>query len=118
MTHDPVYAPSADREEKLAVPQSVPPEKLSPESSVPTSALSTMSVSVLAEQCIREFGKYRKGESSDDGYGLELFRRAVMQQDQLAWEWFRRCYNHLVLSWQRRPPKTTPHSSLLTKTTF
>jgi len=105
MMYNPVYAPSADREGKLAVPQSVPPEKLSPESSVPTSALSTMSVSVLAEQCIREFGKYRKGEPSDDRYGLELFRRAVIQQDQLAWEWLQRCYSQLVLSWIRRHPK-------------
>ena len=103
--YNPVYAPGVDREGKLAVPQSVPPEKLPPESPLPTSALTTMSVSMLAEQCIREFGKYRKGEPSDDRYGLELFRRAITQQDQHAWEWLQQCYNQLVLSWIHRHPK-------------
>lgn len=102
--YDPLYTPSADCEEKLAVPQRVPSERLFPESLVPTSKLSSMIVSVLAEHCMREYSKYRNGEPSDDRYGLELFRRAVTQHDQDAWKWFQHCYSELVLSWIRRHP--------------
>ncbi len=105
MMHDSVYAPYDDGEEKPAVAQSISSEKLSPESLMPTSALNTMSVAVLAEHCTRESSKYRNGEPFDDRYGLELFRRAVMQHDQEAWEWLQQCYSELVLSWLRRHPK-------------
>ena len=103
--HDPVYASCNDSEEEPPVAQSISSEKLSPVSPAPTSALSTMSVSILAEHCTRESSKYRNGEPADDRYGLELFRRAVMQHDQDAWEWLQQCYSELVLSWLRRHPK-------------
>src|SRR5258708_13307384 len=108
MMHDPVYAPYNDGEEEPAVAQSISSEKLSPESLMPTSALNTMSVAVLAEHCTRESSNYCNGEPSDDRYGLELFRRAVMQHDQEAWEWLQHCYSELVLSWLRWHPKHEP----------
>src|SRR5260370_9394991 len=105
MMHDPVYAPYDDGEEEPAVAQSISSEKVSTESLMPTSALNAMRVAVCAEHCTRESSKYRNGEPFDERYGLELFRRAVMQHDQEAWEWLQQCYSELVLSWLRRHPK-------------
>lgn len=103
--YSPLYAPYNDSEAKSAVTRSISSEKLSSKSLMPTPALNTMSVAVLAEHCTRESNKYRDGEHSDDRYGLELFRRAVMQHDQEAWERLQQCYSELVLSWLRRHPK-------------
>lgn len=73
-----------------------------PASSIPVSR--TMSVAALAEQCIREFEKYGRGELSDDQYGLELFKRALMQSDSLAWEAVQQCFDGIMHSWMGRHP--------------
>ena len=101
--YDPMCERSAGCEEKPVAPQGAPSESSSTES--PTSTFSTMSAAILAEHCIRENGKYRKGEPSDDRYGLELFRRAILQHDEDAWDWLQHCYSEFVLSWIRRHPR-------------
>ena len=76
---------------------------------IPTSLLSdpalcAMSASVLAEHYKREISNYRRGETYDDRYGLELFRRAILHGDQDAWEWLQRCFTEAMLVWLRRHP--------------
>jgi hypothetical protein len=85
-------------------PQSIPAERSSPGSQVSPPALRAMSCSALAEHCMRELRSFRCGKSSNDQYGLELFRRATMQRDQQAWESLQQCFSEIVLGWTRRHP--------------
>jgi hypothetical protein len=66
---------------------------------------SEMSPPELAEQCLRELGNYRRGESCTDAYGLELLRRATFQDDQEAWAWVQHCFGGMVRGWLRRHPQ-------------
>ena len=63
--------------------------------------LRSMSIPALAEHCKRELDKYRHGEASDEQYGLELFSRALLERDSLAWEAVQQCFNTMVLGWMR-----------------
>ncbi len=64
----------------------------------------TMSIPALAEECMREFDKYRRGESSDDKYSLELFKRALMQSNSLAWEAVQQCFDAIMHRWMSSHP--------------
>ncbi len=64
----------------------------------------TLSNAALAEQCLLELGAYRRGGPCDEGYGLELFRRATVEGDAEAWQWVQRCFGEIVLGWLRRHP--------------
>jgi len=57
-----------------------------------------------SEKSARKVRKYRRGESSDDQYGVELFRRALVQHDPLAWEAVQHCFNETMLHWIRAHP--------------
>lgn len=63
--------------------------------------LRSMSVQALAELCKRELDKYRRGEPSDDQYGLELFSRALLERNSFAWGGVQQCFNPMVLGWMR-----------------
>jgi len=63
-----------------------------------------MSVSALADRCISEINNYRRGEPSNDQYGVELFRRALIQRDPLAWEIVQQRFNEMMLGWIRNHP--------------
>jgi hypothetical protein len=105
MMHDPMDMPCGDEGEKPPTPQSEPSERLSPESlmsDAPT--LSEMSLAALTEYCIRETSHYRNGEPFDEQYGLELFRRALLQHDQDARGHLQQCFSETVLNWLRRHP--------------
>jgi hypothetical protein len=64
----------------------------------------TLSNAALAEQCLLELGAYRQGAPCDEGYGLELFRRATVEGDAEAWEYVQRCFGESVLGWLRHHP--------------
>jgi hypothetical protein len=66
--------------------------------------LSAMSVPSLAEQCSKEFDKFRHGEPSNGQYALELFNRALMQEDALAWEAVQQCFDAAMRRWMSRHP--------------
>lgn len=71
------------------------PSKLSPQ---------VMSNLALADQCMNAINNYRRGEPSNDQYGLELFRRALMQQDPAAWEIIQQSFDDTMLHWMRSHP--------------
>ena len=103
--YDVIHTPCMDDAEQSATPQHLPSKRLSPVSLVSAAPpLSEMSTSALAESCIRENDHYRNGESNDEQFGLELFRRAILQDDQDAWAGLQQCYSELVLNWLRRHP--------------
>ncbi|MGH2352042.1 MAG: sigma-70 family RNA polymerase sigma factor [Chloroflexota bacterium] len=59
-------------------------------------------VSELAAACRRETEKFRRGEPSRDDFCFELFRRAVCERHEEAWEAVIAQYRGIVLTWVRR----------------
>jgi hypothetical protein len=96
---------SRDGEEPRAALTSCSGEQSSTVSLPAETACEALSVSALAQRCLREVEKYRRGESSSDAYGVELVRRATVQGDQESWVWMQHCFSGLVRSWLRRHPK-------------
>ena len=66
---------------------------------------SELSLSALVVECLREIDNYRKGESSTDEYGLELLRRATIENNHEAWESMQYCFAGMVRGWFWRHPK-------------
>jgi hypothetical protein len=102
MVHDSMYTLCADEIEILPPPQNI----------LRTSAFvalepipCVMSISVLAEYCKREISNYRRGETCDERYCLELLRRATLQCDQSAWECLQQVFGEILRSWMRRHPR-------------
>lgn len=63
---------------------------------------STLSLSSLCYRCARESDNFFNRKKHDPRYCYHLFRRAVLQQDQRAWECLYRQYHPLVASWVER----------------
>ena len=63
-----------------------------------------LSISALVEQCHQEIQAYRRGEPSNEAYGLELLRLAIMQGDQAAWAGLQQCLGEIVRGWLRCHP--------------
>jgi hypothetical protein len=63
-----------------------------------------MSLPDLAELCTHEVSKYRRKEASDDHYCLEIFRRAVILQENEAWASLQRQFGENVRIWFARHP--------------
>lgn len=64
-----------------------------------------MSLSALEDRCASEINNYRRREPSNDRYCLEIFRRALLQHDDNAWEMLQHRFSPLVLGWMRRHPR-------------
>src|SRR6266581_1049009 len=67
--------------------------------------LYALSVSALAARCTSEISKYRCGEPYNDQYCVELFRRAMVQHDPLAWEIVQQRFQETMLRWMRAHPQ-------------
>src|SRR2546422_980013 len=63
-----------------------------------------MSLAELAERCGVEMRKYSRKEACDDQYCLEVFRRAMLQNNERAWEILHQCFNGVLLNWVRCHP--------------
>ena len=83
----------------------IPVERFSPDSFLSNPLLWEMSLQELAAQCLRELDNYRRGEPCTETYGVELFRRAIIQSDQEAWVWVQHCFGGMVRGWLRRHPQ-------------
>ena len=64
--------------------------------------LSRIPVTLLVDECRSETARYRHGEQSDYASCYELFRRAICDGSQPAWEAVVGQYRNLVLAWVRR----------------
>jgi len=87
----------------------IAPKSLSAEWSTPVSFLSNplcgeMSIPVLAAHCLNKLDHYRQSEPSTDIYGVELFRRATMHDNQEAWAAVQHCFGGIVRGWFRCHP--------------
>jgi DNA-directed RNA polymerase specialized sigma24 family protein len=95
----------ADDEEPSRARESISHERSSPDSFMPNPLWSGMSLPLLAHQCLRELDNYRQGEPYTEAYGLELLRRATIQDDQEAWAWIQHCFGETVRGWLRHHPQ-------------
>jgi hypothetical protein len=105
MGSDGIEAHAANRKSSLAAAQGLPPERLSPGDAESDAFESALSVCALVEQCSWELKAYRRGESSNEAYGLELLRRAVVQGDHDAWAGLKHCLSELVRDWLYGHPR-------------
>jgi peroxiredoxin/DNA-directed RNA polymerase specialized sigma24 family protein len=61
-----------------------------------------MSSSALADRCMREISNYRRGEACNDQYCLEMFRRAMLGQDDSVWTLLVERFDEYMLGLFRR----------------
>lgn len=57
----------------------------------------------LANRCREETEHFRMHQNHDTRYCFELFRRAICEQDQLAWNFICKQYEPLVANWWIKP---------------
>ncbi|TMD67470.1 MAG: hypothetical protein E6I91_06985 [Chloroflexi bacterium] len=65
----------------------------------------SMSLPELTNRCTNEIQKYNQREPHNDQCCLEIFRRALLQQDSQAWSVLMERFHGIVLSWVRRHPQ-------------
>ena len=68
-------------------------------------AQSTMSIAELADQCMNEINHYQSGVLQSESYCAELFTRAILREDQDAWQAVQKCLSETVRGWLDRHPK-------------
>jgi DNA-directed RNA polymerase specialized sigma24 family protein len=64
--------------------------------------LRTLTLAGIAHRCARETDLFFQRRSSDPLYCFEMFRRAIMERDQRAWELIYIQYRPLVTGWVER----------------
>jgi hypothetical protein len=63
-----------------------------------------MDLAALVDRFRANTSAYLAGRQSDNRFGMELFRRAVMEGDQEAWSAIHDAYQPLVVGWVTRHP--------------
>jgi len=71
-----------------------------------------MSLSALTDCCMSEINNYRRGEPFSDRYCLEIFRRALLQNDHVAWALIQDRFMEFMLGSLRRHPSYEAASCL------
>ncbi len=66
--------------------------------------LQTLALADITHRCARETELFFQRKSYDPRYCFELWRRAIMERDQLAWEHVYDQYCPLVTGWVKRHP--------------
>ena len=64
----------------------------------------TPSIEELAAGCRREVVRFRRGEPCSTDFALELFRRAICERNELAWQVIIDEYSQLIRVWVRQQP--------------
>src|SRR5690242_12372187 len=105
MSVDGIETHTANGEAPLAAVQGLPPEGLFPGSAEEALVVRALSVFTLVEQCRRHIQACRRGEPTDEAYGLELLRRAIEQGDDDAWAGVQQCLSALVRGWLYSHPR-------------
>lgn len=61
-----------------------------------------MDLNALMKHCAAESERFYRGQQHDTSYSYELFRRALVERNEAAWEYLYYHYNGLVEGWVRR----------------
>jgi len=67
-----------------------------------TLALTQIEIGALIRRCIVESERFYRGQPHDTRFAYELFRRALVERNEVAWEHIYNHYSGLVESWVRR----------------
>lgn len=67
-----------------------------------SAALARMELTTLVRRCLVESERFYRGQPHDTRYAYELFRRALVERNETAWEYIYSHYSGLVESWVRR----------------
>lgn len=62
----------------------------------------SMDLATLMKQCARESERFYRGQQHDTSFSYELFRRALVERSEAAWEQLYHHYHGLVEGWVRR----------------
>jgi hypothetical protein len=106
MKQDAFDTSNVEEEEQRIPLQSTPTESEPHVSSCKETAYNALSIETLVAHCSREIENYRRGEPGTDEYGLELLRRAIVQENEEAWAGVQHCFGGLVCRWLHRHPKS------------
>jgi hypothetical protein len=105
MKQDAFDTSNLEEEEQRIPLQVVPIEPESTVSPFKKTAYNALSIETLVAHCSKEIDNYLSGGPWNDEYGLELLRRAIVQEDEEAWTGVQHCFSGLVRSWLHRHPK-------------
>jgi DNA-directed RNA polymerase specialized sigma24 family protein len=72
------------------------------ESQIDPVALLQMDLATLVRRCAAESERFYRGQQHDTSFSYELFRRALVERDESAWEQLYHHYSGLVEGWIRR----------------
>jgi hypothetical protein len=61
-----------------------------------------LDLNTLARRCATESERFYRGQNHDTRFSYELFRRALVERNEAAWEQLYRHYSGLVEGWVRR----------------
>lgn len=64
--------------------------------------LRQLDFATLVRRCSIESERFYRGQAHDTAYSYELFRRALVERSEAAWEYIYTHYSPLVESWVRR----------------
>ena len=71
---------------------------------LPESDPQLLTIAGIAHRCAQETELFFQHQSYDSRYCFELFRRAILEHDQPAWEMIHAQYQPLVAGWVRHHP--------------
>jgi hypothetical protein len=66
--------------------------------------LHTLSLDSLAGFCAQQTSRFYQGRENDTSFCFEIFRRAILEQDQQAWEFIHQVYYDQIIRWVHRHP--------------
>ncbi|MEF3275765.1 MAG: sigma-70 family RNA polymerase sigma factor [Chloroflexus sp.] len=64
--------------------------------------IAALQIEELVRRCSIESERFYRGQAHDSRYSYELFRRALVERDEMAWNYLFQHYSPLVESWIRR----------------
>lgn len=67
--------------------------------------LKQLTLSDLVKRCAEETDRFRMRQNNDSRFCFEIFRRAISEQDQYAWDMLCRQYKPLVADWWVKPSR-------------
>jgi hypothetical protein len=73
-----------------------------PNSAISSADIARMDLAALERHCVVESERFYRGHPHDTRFAYELFRRALVERDEIAWEYVYNHYRGLVESWVRR----------------
>lgn len=71
---------------------------------IQTDKYSMLTLQDLARHCAEETDHYYHSQKYDPQFCFEIFRRAIIERDQLAWEMILSQYQPLVMKWVNQHP--------------